>query len=165
VTRPIVKIFLPILNISLIIFLTGCAARGYHKPVERMGGSSSLPSFHWPLSGSIASHYGSTEEGVTLKGIVLRGTEGQEVSAAEQGQVVYVDGSLRGYGQTVVLEHGAGFSTVYARNSQVLVKVGDSVRKAQVIARIGRAGKGSAPQLYFEVRRDAKTLDPELVLK
>ena len=163
--RSIVKIFLPIFNLFLIIFLTGCAARGYHKPIGNLTSQAALPSFHWPLTGQVASRYGSLEDGVTLKGIVLQGAEGQEVSAAEQGTVVYVDGSLRGYGQTVVLEHGAGFSTVYARNSQVLVKVGDSVRKGQVIARVGRAGKGAAPQLYFEVRRDTKTLDPELVLK
>ena len=102
---------------------------------------------------------------MTLKGMVLSGVEGQAVSAAEQGEVVYVNGSLRGYGQTVVLQHDAGFSSVYARNSQVLVKAGDRVRKGQVIARVGRDGKGEAPQLYFELRRDAKPVDPEQMLK
>jgi lipoprotein NlpD len=163
--RTIVKIFLPTLAFFLIIFLTGCAQRGYHKPVANIAAAEVLPAFRWPLTGRVLCHYGSLEDGVTLKGIVLQGEEGQRVFAAEQGQVVYVDDSLRGYGKTLVLEHGRSFSTVYARNSQILVRVGDSVRRGQKIANIGRAGKGSTAQLYFEIRRDAKTLDPELVLK
>ena len=163
--RPIVKIFLPVFNILFTIFLTGCATGGYHNAVGSLTAPAALPSFQWPLDGRVSSRYGGREDGVTLKGLVLEGAEGANVLAAEQGAVVYVDDSLRGYGKTVVLEHGNGYSTVYARNSQVLVKVGDPVRKGQVIARIGRDGKGAAPQLYFEVRRDAKPLDPELVLK
>ncbi len=163
--RTIVKIFLPTLNFFLIIFLTGCATRGYHKPVANVVVAEVLPVFQWPIAGRIASRYGGLEDGVTLKGVVLQGEEGQGVLAVEQGEVVYVDDSLRGYGKTVVLEHKNTFSTVYARNSQVMVKVGDFVRKGQIIAHIGRAGKGSSAQLYFEVRRDTKPIDPELVLK
>ncbi len=163
--RILVKIFLGTCNIFLIIFLTGCAQRGYHKTVTSTAVVESLPVFRWPITGRITAHYGALEDGVSLKGIVLQGEEGQEVLAAEQGQVVYVDDSLRGYGKMVVLEHGKIFSTVYARNSQVMVRAGDSVRKGQIIAHIGRSGKGSSAQLYFEVRRNAEPIDPELVLK
>lgn len=163
--RTIVKIFLATFNVFLIFFLTGCAERGYHNPVANIATAEVLPNFGWPIAGAIFSRYGGLEDGVTLKGIVLQGEEGQGVLAAERGEVVYVDDSLRGYGKTVVLEHGKIFSTVYARNSQVKVKVGDSVRKGQVIAHVGRTGKGSVAQLYFEVRRDAKPIDPELLLK
>ena len=72
---------------------------------------------------------------------------------------------MRGYGKTVVLEHAEGYSTVYARSSQVLVAVGERVRRGQAIARVGGAGKGASPQLYFEVRQDTQPLDPERVLK
>ena len=161
----VVKNFFRFLHVFFIIFLTGCVAREYHRAAGGIAVPAETLSFRRPLEGNIASHFGGLEDGVTLKGIVFRGAEGQEVFSAEQGEVVYVDGSLRGYGQTVVVQHGARFSTVYARNSQVLVKVGDTVRKGQAIARIGAAGKGTVPQLYFELRRDTKPLDPELMLK
>ena len=163
--RAVVKIFLPIFNLFLIFFLTGCADQRYHNRVGMMSTESARPVFQWPIDGRVVLGFGSREDGVPLKGLLMQGAEGQEVKAAQQGRVVYVDGSLRGYGQTVVLEHANGYSTVYARNSQVAVGVGEDVSKGQPIARIGQAGKGEAARLYFEVRRDSKPMDPELLLK
>ena len=160
----IVKIFLQVFNIFLIIFLTGCAGQRYHSTVAPTA-PATRAFFDWPLEGRVLSRYGAREDGVTLKGVVLHGSEGQEVRAAGEGRVVYVDEGMRGYGKTVVLEHAEGYSTVYARSSQVLVAVGERVRRGQAIARVGGAGKGATPQLYFEVRQDTQPLDPERVLK
>lgn len=167
----LVKNFLRIFNILLIIFLTGCAAQRYHKNVVQAPGSPGASrggaehlSFRRPLEGRVLMRYGEREDGVALKGIVIQGAEGQEVLAAQRGRVAYADDSLRGYGKTVILEHAAGYSTVYARNSELLVGAGEEVQMGRPIARAGRGGKGGFPQVYFEVRQDSRTLDPESVL-
>lgn len=164
----LVKIFLRVLNVFLIIFLTGCADQRYHKTVSVAGpipARPEHPEFLRPLEGPVLFRYGEREDGVALKGVVYQGAEGQEVVAAQAGRVVYADDSLRGYGKTLILEHARDYSTVYARNSQVLVGLGDEVRRGQTIARAGSNGRGAAPQIYFEVRRNARPLDPEQVLR
>lgn len=162
-----VKGFLRFFNIFLIITLTGCAAQRYHTSVTPgTSASAPLPVFAWPIErGRVVSRFGGREEGVTLKGLVIEGVEGQEVRAASDGRVVYADDSLRGYGRTLVVEHAGGYSSVYARIADILVKAGDRVRKGQTLARVGRSGRGSEPRVYFEIRQGAKPVDPEPALK
>jgi septal ring factor EnvC (AmiA/AmiB activator) len=162
----IVKNFLRFFHIFLIIFLTGCAAQRYHTTTDTgRTPTAFMPALGWPLDGRVLTRFGGREDGVTMKGIVIQGAEGQDVRAAAEGNVVYVDDSLRGYGKAAVIEHDGRVSTVYARVSQILVKVGERVRKGQTIARVGRAGKGADPQLYFELRQDARPVDPEPALE
>ena len=174
-TRPlanrerVVKRFLQVFHAFLIIFLTGCAGQRYHNAARSTGpvpGTAPVVGllFAQPLDGRVLFPYGAREDGVTLKGMVVEGSEGQEVRAAESGQVVYVDENLHGYGKTIVLEHAQGYSTVYARNSRILVKTGEWVRRGQAISRVGRVGKGAVPQVYFEVRQNTRPLDPQRVL-
>ena len=162
-----VKRFLHIFLTFLIFFLTGCAAQRYHRP--SVGNELPMPAltgtFRWPLEGHLVVPFGAKEEGVSSKGIVVEGSEGQFVSAAQEGKVVYIDEGLRGYGKTLILEHSGNFSTVYARNSEILVQAGQWVRQGQAIARVGRAGKGGMPRVYFEIRRSAKPEDPLHYLK
>lgn len=162
-----VKNFIRILNVFFIIFLTGCAGQRYHKAVvPAVSSQARLPVFAWPIDGGRVIHrFGAQEDGVTLKGIVLEGYEGQAVRSAFDGVVVYADESMRGYGKTLIIEHADGFSSVYARISQLLVKVGERVKKGQSLARVGRDGKGSEPRTYFEVRQGARPVDPEQVLR
>jgi len=162
-----VKIFLRFFNIFFIIILTGCAGQRYHKAVAPVTSAQApLPVFAWPIEGGRrVGRFGGREEGVTLKGVVLEGSEGQEVRSASDGNVVYADESMRGYGRTLIVEHANGYSSVYARISDIFVSVGDRVRKGQPLARVGRGGKGSEPQVYFEVRQNSKPVDPELVLR
>ena len=151
-----VKRFLPQFFIFLIFFLTGCAGQRYHRaPVG-------TELFDWPLQGRLIVPFGGLEEGVTSKGILIEGVEGQAVSAAKDGRVVYADEGLRGYGKTLILEHSGDFSTVYARNAEILVSMGQQVRRGQAVARVGRAGKGGVSRTYFELRRSAKPEDPLL---
>ena len=153
-SNKIVKRFLHISFIFLIFFLTGCAGQRYHK------GSAGTEAFGCPLQGRLIVPFGGQEEGVTSKGIVLEGYEGQPVLAAKDGRVAYTDEGLRGYGKTLILEHSGDFSTVYARNAEILVSPGQPVHRGQAIARIGRAGKGGVPRVYFELRHSAKPEDP-----
>ncbi len=147
--------------------MTGCAHQGYHTsyspPPENFSGavSSIGPQFSWPVRGQILTPFGAKEDGISLKGVVIGSAEGEKVRAAQAGRVILVDEKLKGYGKTVILEHPNEFSTTYARNSKILVKVGQWVKRGDAIALCGRAGRGESPQLYFEIRKKSKAEDPQ----
>ena len=108
--------------------------------------------------------FGAKEDRVSLKGIVIESKEGDRVVAAGDGRVILIDEKLKGYGKTIIIEHSGNFSTVYARNSEILVALGQWVRRGEPIAKIGRMGKGVSPQLYFEIRKRMKAEDPRYYL-
>jgi Membrane-bound metallopeptidase len=66
---------------------------------------------------------------------------------------------LRGYGKLVIIKHNATFLSVYAHNSQLLVKEGQTVSKGQKIAEMGNSDS-SQVKLHFEIRRYGKPVDP-----
>jgi murein DD-endopeptidase MepM/ murein hydrolase activator NlpD len=117
--------------------------------------------WQWPLEEvEISSAYG--ERGNKFhQGVDLRASVGTPVSAAADGEVVYVGTKIRGYGRMIVLKHRDGFYTVYAHHSRNLVKIGEKVEVGQVIARSGRSGRVQGPHLHFELRRGAQSIDPE----
>ena len=144
----------------VIFFLTGCATRGYHTPLGiPVAGFPEQP-FMRPLSGQTVLSFAAKEEGVSAKGIVIRAREGDMVRASRAGEVVLVDEALQGYGKTVILRHSDVFSTVYARNAEILVNLGQKVRQGEGIAKVGRAGRSGVPELYFEIRKNSKPEDP-----
>ena len=152
----------------MIIFLTGCANRGYHTelvPVTPPAVLESAAVFDWPLKGRVVSPFGAKEEGVSLKGVLIEGREGEEVLAANDGTVIFVDEKLAGYGKTVIVDHGGAWATVYARNSEILVRAGQAVRRGQAIAKVGRGGKKNISQLYFEIRNKSRAHDPARYLQ
>ena len=159
-----VKHFFYIFALFLTFFLTGCAGQRYHKAVGELSGAPALAGavrdFEWPLRGRLVLSFGGRENGVSIKGILLEGFEGESVRAARDGKVVWVDEGMRGYGKTLILEHDDVFSTVYARNAQILVSAGQWVKQGQAVARVGRAGKDGVPRSYFEIRKMAAPEDP-----
>jgi len=64
---------------------------------------------------------------------------------------VYV-GDLSGYGKTMVINHGFDITTRYAHCSEILVKVGDRVKRGEKVATIGKTGRTTGPHLHYEVR-------------
>ena len=113
----------------------------------------------WPTAGAVLVKY----DGSASKGLVFDGVAGDPVLSVADGQVTYAGNSLRGYGNMVVVKHSETWSTVYANNSALQVKVGDDVRKGQTIARMGDTD-AQRVQLYFETRLNAKPVDPLKVL-
>ena len=109
----------------------------------------------WPVSGKVILPYA---EG-TNKGINISAKSGQPVLAAAAGKVTLVSNALRGYGNLVVVKHNTTYLSVYAHNSKILVKEGDSVTKGQQIAEVG-SSDSDQPQLHFEIRRQGKPVDP-----
>jgi murein DD-endopeptidase MepM/ murein hydrolase activator NlpD len=71
---------------------------------------------------------------------------------------------MRGYGKTVILDHGDGYSSLYAHNARLLVRVDQYVERGMPVALLGRTGNATAEHCHFEIRRDDEPLDPLLFL-
>jgi murein DD-endopeptidase MepM/ murein hydrolase activator NlpD len=130
----------------------------------RGGGPSGPRAVSLPLGQHITSAFGWRKDPISgdtrfHKGVDVRAAYGQNVPAAAGGTVVQA-GEQRGYGLTVVIEHGSGMRTRYAHLSEVAVRQGDSVARGQDIGRVGRSGRSTGPHLHFEVLADGQPVDP-----
>jgi murein DD-endopeptidase MepM/ murein hydrolase activator NlpD len=120
--------------------------------------------FVWPTEGRITSRYGMRWHPILggyrmHTGVDIAAVAGQPIIAAQSGTVL-VAGWVRGYGLTVIINHGNGVSTLYAHTSAVLVSVGDYVERGAVIAKVGSTGLATGPHLHFEVRVNGEPRDP-----
>lgn len=119
--------------------------------------------FIWPVDGEISSVYG-WRQGKPHTGLDLRAPNGTTIVASQAGKVIF-SGQMKGYGNTIILDHQNGFFTVYGHNQANLVKkVGGTkstwVKRGQPIARVGQSGNATGPHVHFEVRRSNNPLDP-----
>ncbi len=120
--------------------------------------------FVWPTAGTVSSGYGNRLHpilgGYRLhRGIDLGTVTGQPVYAARAG-VVITAGPLGGYGNAVVIEHGGGFSTVYAHLSAVTLSAGSLVRALDQVGNLGSTGLSTGPHLHFEIRWNGGAVNP-----
>ena len=97
-------------------------------------------------------------------GIDIPAPEGYEIRVAEDGTVINA-GWINGYGNTVIIDHGGGISTLYAHNSSVEVENGQSVHRGDVIALCGSTGYATGSHCHFEVRVNGEHTDPWEYLK
>ena len=114
--------------------------------------------------GWISSYFGKRKDPFTGKtafhsGIDLAGKKGSDIVAAADGIVTW-SGKRWAYGQMVEIDHGKGITTRYAHNDSHDVKVGELVKKGQVIAKMGSSGRSTGPHLHFEVRKNGKAVNP-----
>ncbi|MEO1149853.1 MAG: peptidoglycan DD-metalloendopeptidase family protein [Pseudomonadota bacterium] len=116
--------------------------------------------FSWPIKGALVSTFGANGIGRRNDGINIAATLGAPVRAAADGEVVYRGSELDGYGNLLLIKHDGGFVTAYAHNDAMVVRKGQKVRKGQIIAKVGKSGAVSEPQLHFEIRQNLKSLDP-----
>lgn len=119
----------------------------------------------WPAAGGRTDGYGwrwdPFDGGRAFhEGIDIAGTHGSAISARADGVVVFSDWKAGGYGQTVIIDHGYGFQTLYAHTSQNLAQVGDTVQRGDVIAKMGSTGKSTGPHVHYEVLRWGQAVDP-----
>lgn len=114
----------------------------------------------WPTGGKVLSTF---NESTNLKGIGIGGKQGQAVNASAPGRVLYSGDGIRGYGKLVIIKHNKVFLSVYAHNSVVTVKEGQSVVKGQKIAEMGNSDAEQV-KLHFEIRRFGKPVDPTRLL-
>ncbi len=107
-----------------------------------------------PFSGGRAHH----------KGIDFEANTGDPVFAAADG-VVSFTGVKSGYGNVVEVDHGNGYSTLYAHNSAFTVRSGDLVRAGQQVAKAGSTGRSTGPHIHFEVHTNGVAVNPKPFLE
>jgi len=134
-------------------------------PIAKSYSDNTIPSFTWPVRGTIISTYGPKGKGRDNDGINISAPKGSPVKAAEFGSVVYAGNGMKGFGNLVLIKHKNGWVTAYAHMARLTVKKNDSVKKGDMIGTVGSTGSVSSPQLHFESRRDGVPVDPELVIK
>lgn len=120
----------------------------------------------WPVEGGrVLSRFGDPRSSARRHaGLDLGADHGRPILAAADGVVLFSGTTRGGYGSAVILDHGQGLSTLYAHNSDVLVREGDRVRRGQRIAHVGATGNARGPHCHFEVRLEDVPLDPLAVL-
>ena len=115
--------------------------------------------FIWPVVGIVTDKFGKTEKR-KHDGIDIAALPGAPVMAADGGKVVYSDNTMKGYGNLIIIEHPDHCFTVYGHNEENLVKEEVSVKRGDIIARVGLTGNATGPHLHFEVRKGSIPLDP-----
>ena len=119
--------------------------------------SASPSSWQWPAKGTLSKTYKGGNS--TQQGIDIVGREGDPISAAAAGTVVYSGGGLINYGQLVIVKHSDAYLSAYGYNRKLLVKEGDKVKQGQAIAEMGRMAQDK-PTLHFEIRKYGKPVNP-----
>jgi murein DD-endopeptidase MepM/ murein hydrolase activator NlpD len=118
----------------------------------------SASGFVWPVSGSVTSTFGM-RWGRMHEGIDIAAPSGTPIVAAAAGTVISA-GSMGGYGNLVVIDHGGGLATAYAHMSGFAVGGGQGVAQGQVIGYVGCTGTCYGPHVHFEVRLNGAAVDP-----
>ncbi len=114
----------------------------------------------WPVAGRLVASFGQTRAGgVKWDGVLLAGTQGTPVRAVYHGRVVYADW-LSGLGLLTIIDHGDGYLSLYGHNERLYKDVGERVTAGDTIATLGDSGGRPRPELYFEIRKAGKPVDP-----
>ncbi len=134
------------------------AAYSVQRPAGALAGSGN---FSWPTAGYVSQSYWGGHPAVDIAGWL-----GAPVSAADAGYVVLAGGGWNsGYGNYVIVDHGNGFTTLYAHMNSVFVKPGETVSKGQQVGTMGNTGNSTGPHLHFEIRYDDVPYNPSSYLK
>ncbi len=124
-------------------------------PAAKPPGGAGGIAFIWPANGKLVAGFSEASN----KGVDIGGKIGDPVFAAAPGRVMYTGTGIRGYGKLIVIKHEDGFNSVYAHNSQILVKEGQTVKRGERIAILGDSD-ADKPKLHFEIRKSGKPVDP-----
>lgn len=129
-----------------------------HTPFGSLKGKLS-----WPVQGRVVTPFGAARKGGRLRaqGVTIAAAGGADVHAVSDGSVVFADW-FRNMGLLLIVDHGAGYMSLYGHNEALLKKPGDLVAAGEVIGRVGDTGGAEETGLYFEIRRDGAPQDPDL---
>ncbi len=120
-----------------------------------VAGASGVGRFIWPTSGSISQYPVGYHMALDIANKALPG-----VIASDGGTVVFSGCVGWGYGCHVIIDHGNGFSTLYAHLSSISVSAGQVVGQGAGIGRVGSTGRSTGPHLHFEVRKGGVLQNP-----
>lgn len=125
------------------------------RSVKVVAGAAGSGNFIWPTTGSISQypvyyHMAADISNRSLPGVI----------ASDRGTVSFTGCLTWGYGCHVIIDHGNGFSTLYAHLSAINVEPGQDVSQGQAIGRMGSTGRSTGPHLHFEIRKGGVLLNP-----
>ena len=129
------------------------------NPLPRMG-----KTFRKPVEGLVIGQFGPQRDGTVNEGLTISVPKGTPIKAAENGVVAYVGDELPGFGNLILIRHAEEYVTAYAHADAITVKKCDVVKRGQTIGTAGATGDASQPQLHFEIRKNAKPVDPAPLL-
>lgn len=119
----------------------------------------------WPVSSrDVTASFGGKGKGKVNDGINIAAGEGEPVWAAADGEVIYADGKMQGYGKMVIVKHAGGKTTTYAHLARYGVEKYDRVKQGDILGYVGSTGNVKTPQLYFSMRDGTKAIDPQKYL-
>jgi murein hydrolase activator len=114
----------------------------------------------WPVTGRLVARFGDARAGgVRWDGVLVETERGAPVKAVCQGRVIYADW-LPGLGLLAIVDHGDGYLSLYGHNERLYKAAGEQVATGDTIAAAGDSGGSSRPELYFEIRKGGKPVDP-----
>src|SRR5438105_2666122 len=114
----------------------------------------------WPVSGRVLARFGDARAGgVRWDGVLVATERGAPVKAVCQGRVIYADW-LPGLGLLTIVDHGDGYLSLYGHNERLYKAAGEPVATGDTIAAAGDSGGSSRPELYFEIRKGGRPVDP-----
>lgn len=127
---------------------------GKHLGVARQKGRIPMP-----VKGPVRHAFGQSRGGgLHWQGWLIAAVAGSEVSAVAYGRVAFADW-LRGYDLLIIIDHGEGFMSLYGHNESLLYEAGDWVEPGEIISVVG-VRTGNDQGLYFELRKNGKSVDP-----
>lgn len=118
----------------------------------------------WPVSGQISSGFGWRRSPFGRgnefhNGVDIPARTGTPIRAAGGGTVTFA-GWRNGYGNTVIIDHGSGITTLYAHNTRNIATEGSRVERGDIIAHVGSTGRSTGPHLHYEVKRNGTAVNP-----
>ncbi len=120
------------------------------------GAAAGSGNFNWPTAGSISQSYWGGHPAIDMASYT-----GAAVKAADGGFVTLAGGGWNGgYGNHVIIDHGNGFTTLYAHLNSIFVSSGENVAAGQQIGTVGNTGNSTGPHLHFEIRYNGVPYNP-----
>ncbi len=122
----------------------------------------------WPVKGAITSHYGNRSDPFSGDqelhlGLDISALFNTPVHSPADGVVLYSERKAA-YGNLVIVDHGNGLTTRYGHLSRSLVKVGQKIKRGELIGLVGMTGRTTAPHLHYEVRQNDRPMNPRTYL-
>jgi septal ring factor EnvC (AmiA/AmiB activator) len=118
----------------------------------------------WPVQGKVSAPFGKYKHPefgaeIVRKGIDIDAPAGEAIHAIERGRVIYAS-AFSGYGNMVIVDHGARYYSIYGHLGEMTKKSGDELRRGEILGRVGDGDAPSGAKLYFEMRKDGRSVDP-----
>jgi septal ring factor EnvC (AmiA/AmiB activator) len=114
----------------------------------------------WPVGGKLVARFGETRAGgVKWDGVLVATERGAPVRAVYGGRVIYADW-LPGLGLLTIVDHGEGYMSLYGHNERLYKAAGERVSAGDTLGSAGDSGGSNRPELYFEIRKGGKAVDP-----